>query len=110
MALWLDSRKSRTDEIQFFDVNLYKPSLSEALQHARINKPPNTVNSKVRIDVIIKTLRAFYEESKVLNPKIQGDFSPTDNRIMQTGFNRAFGGLSDAASITRRNPQLPLSS
>ena len=87
VVLWLDSRKSKTDEIQFFDVNLYEPSLSEAFQHARINKPPNTVNSTVRIDVSIKTLRAFYEESKVLNPKVQGDFSPTDNRIMQTVFN-----------------------
>ena len=87
LALWLDSRKSKTDEIQFFDVHLYKPSLSKAFKHARINKPPNTVNSKVRIDVSIKTLHTFYEESKVLNPKMHGDFSPTDNRIMQTGFN-----------------------
>ena len=108
VALWLDSRKSKTDEIEFFDVNLYEPSLSEAFQHARINKPPNTVNSKVRIDVSIKTLRAFYEESKVLNQKIQGDFSRTDKRIMQTGFNRAFGGLSDVASINSSNAFYPL--
>ena len=72
VALWLDSRKSKTDEVQFFHVNLYEPFLSEAFQHARINKPPNTVNSKVRIDVSIKTLRAFYEESKLLNQKIRG--------------------------------------
>ena len=108
VALWLDSRKSKTDEIQFFDVHLYEPPLSEAFQHARINKLPNTVNSKVRIDVSIQTLRAFYEESKVLNPEIQGDFSPTDNRIMQTGFIRAFGGLSDAASINSSNAFYPL--
>ena len=61
VALWLDSRKSKTDEIQFFDVNLYEPSLSEAFQHAHINNLPKTVNSKVRIDVSIKTLRAFYD-------------------------------------------------
>ena len=103
LALWLDSRKSETDEIQFSDVNLYEPSLCEAFQHARINKLPNTVSSKVRIDVSIKTLRAFYKESKVLNQKLQGDFLPTDNRIMQTGFNLAFGGLSDAASINSSN-------
>ena len=56
VALWLDSRKTKTDENQFFDVNLYEPSLSKAFQHARINKQPNTVNSRVRIDVSIKTL------------------------------------------------------
>ena len=108
VALRLDSRKSKTDEIQFFDVNLYEPSLLEAFQHARITKPPNTVNSKVQSDVSIKTLRAFDEESKVLNPKIHGDFSLTDNRIMQTGFNRAFGSLSDAASINSSNAFYPL--
>ena len=108
MALWLDSRKSNTDEIQFFDVNLYEPSLFKAFQHARITKPPNMVNSKVQIDVSIKTLRAFYEEPKVLNPNIHGDSSLTDNRIMQTGFNRAFGGLSDAASVNSSNAFYPL--
>ena len=87
VALWLDSRKSKTDEVHFFDVNLHEPTLAEAFQHARIPKPPATVNSKVRIDVSIKMLRAFYEEAKIRNPKIQGDFMPTDNRLMQTGFN-----------------------
>ena len=108
VALWLDSRKSKTDEIQFWDVNLYEPSVFETFKHARITKPPNTVNSKDRIHVSIKTLCAFYEESKVLNPKIHGDVPLTDNRFMQMRFNRAFGGLSDAASINSSNAFYPL--
>ena len=80
-------------------MNLHEPTLAEAFQHACISKPPATVNSKVGIRVSIKTLRACYEEAKIRNPKIQGDFMPTDNWLMQTGFNRAFGGLSDMMSI-----------
>ena len=33
---------------------------------------------------------------------------PTDNRLMQTGFNRAFGGLSDMMSINSSNAFYPL--
>ena len=81
VALWLDRRKSKRDEVQFFDVNLHEPTLAEAFEHACNPKPPATVNSKVRIDVSIKTLRAFYE-AKIRNPKIKGDFMPTDDRLM----------------------------
>ena len=66
------------------------------------------MNSKVQIDVSIKMLRAFYEEAKIRNLKIQGDFMPTDNLLMQTGFNRAFGGLSDMMSINSSNAFYPL--
>ena len=103
VALRLDRRKLKTDEVQFFDVNFHEPTLAKAFQRARILKPPGTVNSKVRIDVCIKTLRAFYVEANLRKPKIQGDFMPTDNRLMQTGFNRAFGGLSDMMSINSSN-------
>ena len=58
-----------------------------------------TVNSEVPIDVSIKMVRAFYEEAKISNPKIEGGFMPTKSRLMQTAFNRAFGGLSDIVSI-----------
>ena len=108
VALWLAGRKSKTDEVQFFDVNLHEPTLAEAFQHTRIPKPPASVNSKVRIDVSIKMLRAFYEEAKIRNPKIQGDFMTTDNRLMQTGFKRAFGGLSDMMNINSSNAFYPL--
>ena len=99
VALWLDGRKSKTDEVQFLDVNVHEPTLGEAFQHARISKPPATANSKVRIDVSIKMLRAFYEEAKIRNPKVQGNFMPMDKGLMQMGFKRAFGGLSDMMSI-----------
>ena len=36
VALWLDSRKSKMDEIRFFNVNLHEPSPSEAFRHAHI--------------------------------------------------------------------------
>ena len=88
VTLWLHSRKSTTDEVQFFDVNLHQPTLAENFQHAHIPKPPATVNSKVRIDVTIEALRAFYSEAKMRSPKIKGDFMPTDNCFMQTGFDQ----------------------
>ena len=69
-ALRLDSKNSKTDEIQFCDVGLHEPTLAEAFQRARIPKLPATVNSKEPKDVSIKMLCAFYEEAKIWNPKI----------------------------------------
>ena len=53
-------------------------------------------------------LLAFYEEAKIRTPKIQADFMPIDNRIMQMGFNRAFGGFINMMSINSSNAFSPL--
>ena len=84
IALCLDSRKSKTGDILFFDVNLNEPRPAEALQRAHVTKSPSPVNSKLRMDVSIKTLRSFYEEAKASNPKITRDFDPTDRQPPST--------------------------
>ena len=71
VALWLGSQKSITAQVQFLDANPQRPCLFEAFQHARISKPPTTVNSKVSIEVSIKPLRAFIDETRFASRKFK---------------------------------------